>query len=242
MSEERLVTELEKPTGFIFRVWETEDGTQRREMEDTSGRKLEWIGGVFFDRQNHVCYRGDNGELCQVTGPQRHVWEFEDARIVADYKDKSGAPVKGTQLLDPTGFLARRSCQYLASWLETHFPEHDYFVSPGGFAQTGSFQRYPQNQLYIVIVRKNADGISIKRVNAGALVSNTFLRYDEAFAERYCAAMLSGAWDVSLSEVDPDALSAPPALPLPEATAPVSAATESVSVADGKKKKSKPTT
>lgn len=243
MSEERLVTELEKPTGFVFRVWENDDGVQRREMEDTSGRKLEWIAGIFFDRQNHVCYRGDSGDLCQVSGGNRHVWEFEDARLQVDYKDKEGNPVRGTQLLNPTGFLTRRSCQYLAAWLETNFPEHDYFISPGSFAQTGSFQRYPQNQLYIVVVRKNAGGtIEIKRINAGLLVSNTFLRYDESQAVSFCSSMLSGAWDVSLSEVDPDILSAAPAAPLPSAPVapaqplPVVAAD---AVPDGKKKKQK---
>lgn len=241
MSEERLVTELEKPTGFVFRVFETDDGTQRREMEDTTGRKLEWVAGIFFDRQNHVCYRGDNGDLCQVTGDNRHVWEFEDARLQVDYKDKEGNPVRGTQLLNPTGFLTKRSCQYLASWLETHFSEHDYFISPGSFAQTGSFQRYPQNQLYIVVVRKTGGTIEIKRINAGLLVSNTFLRYDESYAVHFCGDMLSGVWDVSLSEVDPDVISAPPATPLP--SAPVAAAPLPVvaaeAVPDGKKKNKK---
>lgn len=251
MSEMKLVTELAKPTGFVFRVFEDEDGTQRREMEDAAGRKLEWVAGIFFDRRNHCCYRGDNGDLCQITGANRHVWEFEDARLNVDYKDKDGNPVKAQQLLDPTGFLTKASCAYLASWLETNFPEYDFFIAPGQFMQTGSFQRYPQNQLYIVIVRKTDGGISIKQECAGLIVSNTFLRYDEEYAKRYCEQMLTGAWDVRLENIDPDALKSEPALPLPVSSGQVSNAdtpgTEAetadepvAATANGGKKKKKP--
>lgn len=212
-------TVIETAAGYTLTIRDDDDGNRSYSMIDRTGRELQFVAGIFYDRANHVCYRANDGELCRVIATKDgkqpgHVWEFEDARLNVDYRSGSEL-VKKTELLDPTGFLTKNSCNYLTSWLETHFPALDYFVAPSQFAQAGSFTRYPQNQLYVLIVGKDNGNVRVKRENAGLLVSNSFLRYSDPIAvKQFFEYVLSeDGWETSLSDVEAKVLRGPAAAP-----------------------------
>ena len=228
MSEtrERVITTA---TGFELRITDDGDGNLTYQMTDIARqRELEFVAGVFYDRQNRVCYRANDGELCRVAATGKtpaHVWEFEDARLNVDYRSASGERIKHNELLDPTGFLTKSSCAFLASWLETHYPALDYFVAPSQFSQGGTFTRYPQNQLYLLIVNKEGGETRIKRENAGLLVSNSFLRYDSpAFIKQFFDYVLSvDGWDTNVTTFDLNAMRGPAAAAFNKPVVPVPA-------------------
>lgn len=218
---------INTPTGFELRIIDDGDGNLTYKMTDiVRQRELEFVAGVFYDRQNRVCYRPNDGELCRVAATSKtpaHVWEFEDARLNVDYKSASGERIKHNELLDPTGFLTKASCAFLASWLETHYPALDYFVAPSQFSQGGTFTRYPQNQLYILIVNKEGGNVRIKRENAGLLVSNSFLRYTSAaYIKQFFDYILSpDGWDENISTFDVMAMRGAPAVAFNKPAVPV---------------------
>jgi len=218
------------PTGFELRIIDDGDGNLTYEMTDVARqRKLEFVAGVFYDRQNRVCYRANDGELCRVAATAKtpaHVWEFEDARLNVDYRSASGERIKHNELLDPTGFLTKSSCAFLASWLETHYPALDYFIAPSQFSQGGTFTRYPQNQLYVLIVNKEGGETRVKRENAGLLVSNSFQRYDSpVFIKQFFDYVLSAdGWDTNINTFDVTAMRGPAAAAFNKPAVPVAPA------------------